>query len=90
QDEKDPLHPVKGAFRPFELGPRNCIGQELAQVEMRFVLALTARELDIIPQYPEGAPEAFGEKAYQSLKGEHIAASPKDGLPAKVVFRKSG
>ncbi|KAF6831294.1 hypothetical protein CPLU01_06851 [Colletotrichum plurivorum] len=90
QDEKDPLHPVKGAFRPFELGPRNCIGQELAQVEMRFVLALTARELEIIPQYPENAPEAFGEKAYQSLKGEHIAASPKDGLPAKVVLRKSG
>lgn len=89
QDEKDPLHPVKGAFRPFELGPRNCIGQELAQVEMRFVLALTVRELEVIPQYSEDAPEAFGEKAYQSLAGEHVAASPKDGLPAKIVFRKS-
>ena len=25
----DPLYPVKGAWRPFEYGPRNCIGQGL-------------------------------------------------------------
>ncbi|KAI9758853.1 MAG: hypothetical protein M1835_000509 [Candelina submexicana] len=34
------------AYRPFERGPRNCIGQELALLEFRVVLALTARRFD--------------------------------------------
>lgn len=33
-----------GAFRPFERGPRNCIGQELALLEARVILALTVRK----------------------------------------------
>ncbi len=31
------------AWRPFERGPRNCIGQELANMEARVILASTAR-----------------------------------------------
>ncbi|KAI9723680.1 MAG: hypothetical protein M1812_000980 [Candelaria pacifica] len=34
------------AYRPFERGPRNCIGQELALLEFRVLLALTARRFD--------------------------------------------
>jgi cytochrome P450 len=45
-DETDPLYPPRNAFRAFELGPRDCIGQFLAQVEMKLVLALTARDFD--------------------------------------------
>jgi cytochrome P450 len=45
-DEADPLYPPRNAFRAFELGPRDCIGQFLAQVEMKLVLALVTREFD--------------------------------------------
>ncbi|KAH8884061.1 cytochrome P450 [Thozetella sp. PMI_491] len=46
-DESDPLHPPKNAWRFFELGPRNCIGQHLAVTEIKLALALTARMFDI-------------------------------------------
>ncbi|XXG99346.1 Putative ATPase [Hypoxylon texense] len=44
--EGHPLHPVKNAWRPFELGNTRCICEELAMIEMKLVLALTVRELD--------------------------------------------
>jgi cytochrome P450 len=37
-----------GAWRPFERGPRNCIGQELAMIEARIVIALIARRFDFV------------------------------------------
>lgn len=36
------------AFRAFERGPRNCIGQELATIEARVVMALVARHFDFV------------------------------------------
>ncbi len=46
-DEKDPLHPPRNVWRPFELGARNCIGQHLATVEMKMVLALVLKDFDV-------------------------------------------
>ncbi|KAF7596387.1 hypothetical protein BBP40_002131 [Aspergillus hancockii] len=37
-----------GAWRPFERGPRNCIGQELANLEARAILACTVRRYDFV------------------------------------------
>lgn len=34
------------AWRPFERGPRNCIGQELTNLEARVILACTVRRYD--------------------------------------------
>lgn len=34
------------AWRPFERGPRNCIGQELANIEARVIVAMIARRYD--------------------------------------------
>ncbi|KAI3328552.1 cytochrome P450 [Ustulina deusta] len=36
------------AWRPFERGPRNCIGQELANLEARVVVALIGRRYDFV------------------------------------------
>ncbi|KAJ9641506.1 hypothetical protein H2199_005476 [Coniosporium tulheliwenetii] len=37
-----------GAWRPFERGPRNCIGQELANLEARVILACAVRRYDFV------------------------------------------
>lgn len=42
----EPIPP--SAWRPFERGPRNCIGQEMAFLEARVVVALTARRYDFV------------------------------------------
>jgi len=86
----DPLYPVKGAFRPFEFGPRNCIGQELAMLEIKLVLAMTIREFDIRATFQEweqvngrkGPNTVNGEIAYQSLDGTN---RPRDGFPCRVT-----
>jgi cytochrome P450 len=46
-DADDPLYPLKTAWRPFSIGPRNCIGQELAMAELKLVVVSVAREFDI-------------------------------------------
>ena len=92
-DEGDPLYPIKGAWRPFEFGPRNCIGQELAMIETKVILALMLRQFDIRAVYDEldskqrgqgikTTPE--GERAYQVLIA---TAKPAQGMPARVKRR---
>jgi cytochrome P450 len=53
----------KDAWRPFEKGPRNCIGQELAMVETKIIVALITREFDFVLEYPGEKPDLrfFGE-----------------------------
>ncbi|MCJ1437488.1 hypothetical protein MMC27_006875 [Xylographa pallens] len=89
--EGDPLYPVKGAFRPFEFGPRNCIGQEVVMLESRIIVALTVREFIVEPCYAEFdkrmgrvSKTVNGERAYQVLTG---SAKPVDGMPCRVRMR---
>ncbi|KAH8660177.1 cytochrome P450 [Xylariales sp. PMI_506] len=88
RDEKDPLYPVKHAWMPFSLGPRACIGQEMVQLEVRLVLALTIREIDIVPDYPKGAETFKGMEAFQVSTPEAVpSARIQDALPVKVKRR---
>jgi cytochrome P450 len=88
----DPLYPPKGGWRPFEHGPRNCLGQTLTLLDIKISLAMTVREFDIHDQYAEwdrlhpshGTKTVFGERAFQVPQG---AAHPTQGFPCKVSVR---
>lgn len=47
------LHPMKGAYRAFEIGPRNCVAQAFVMTELRVILACIVREFDFQPAYDE-------------------------------------
>ena len=86
--EGDPLHPVKGAWRAFEFGPRNCVGQELSLLEIKIVLAMTIRRFEVRAVYREWEREkgmrarsVSGEKGYQVLDGTN---RPRGGFPCRV------
>lgn len=88
-ERDDELRPLKNAWRPFEFGPRACIGTELALVELKVVLALTAREFELAEAYrerdrinkPIGVKAVNGERAYQIQLG---SAHPVNGFPARI------
>jgi cytochrome P450 len=89
---EDSLYPPKGGWRPFEYGPRNCVGQTLVVQDIKTVLAMTLREFDICPAYEEydklhptkELKTVSGERAYQVAIG---AAHPADGFPCRVSMR---
>ncbi|KAK0636604.1 cytochrome P450 [Bombardia bombarda] len=85
--EGDPLYVRKNTFRSFELGPRNCIGQELALLELKAILALTVREMDVEACYADDAPEVLGEKAYQVMLPWQVTGHPKGGMPVRIKMR---
>ncbi|KAL9098914.1 MAG: hypothetical protein Q9163_005510 [Psora crenata] len=88
----DPLYPVKGAWRPFEHGPRNCIAQELVVHEMKIVMVMVLRRFDVKPAYDEldrargakGIRTVHGERGYQVQMGE-----PNEQLPCRVAVAGS-
>ena len=90
----DTSNPIpKGAWRGFEHGPRNCIGQELAMLEMKIILPLMLRSFNVRTAYddfdrlhkakgPLRTPE--GERAFQMLLA---TGKPADDMPARVTRR---
>jgi cytochrome P450 len=90
----DPLYPKKASFRAFEHGPRNCIGQTLAMLELRVALVMTVRTFDITPAYEEwderhpkkGVRTVDGERVYQAEMGGG-GAHPVDGFPVRITIR---
>jgi len=68
-----------GAWRAFEHGPRNCIGQELAILESKVVLCNVAREFIVQDVYEEGGNKVNGEPAYQVQLSQ-----PAGDLPCRI------
>lgn len=86
--EGEPLHVRKNAFRPFELGLRNCIGQELAMLEIKAVLAMTIREFDIQSVYSDDDPQWLGDHCYPTSEpGEFATGHPAKSMPVRVTKR---
>lgn len=78
-----------GAWRPFERGPRSCIGLELANIEAKVILALVARRFDFakvgvgeLDLDGEGRP-VLDAKGYYRTKSELFNVSPPPLLREK-------
>lgn len=89
-EPNDPMYPVKGAWRGFEHGPRNCVGQELAMLEMKIGLVMIARRFTFKPAYDEmdaelgkPSPTVHGEQAYQVM-----SLQPRGDLPVRVKHQR--
>jgi len=72
------LYPPKNAWRPFELGSTRCIGEELAMMEIKLVLVLTVRDLELDfdsecwnkTQSPDGVSDTVdGNRVYRVGNG---------------------
>ncbi|KAJ4424043.1 hypothetical protein N0V82_001290 [Gnomoniopsis sp. IMI 355080] len=84
-----------GSWRPFERGPRSCIGLELANIEAKVILAQVARKYEFVKVgLGELELDADGqpmpdEKGYYRTKSELFntttpTAKPVDGTMMKV------
>ncbi|ORY61464.1 putative cytochrome P450 [Pseudomassariella vexata] len=74
-DPADPYFVPKDAWRPFEKGPRNCLGQTLALMQLKIALVMTLRTFDFAIVYENGT------YMYQTLD---VTAKPSQGLPTRV------
>ncbi|KAJ4423895.1 hypothetical protein N0V82_001481 [Gnomoniopsis sp. IMI 355080] len=94
QDTADKIPP--GAWRAFERGPRNCIGQELALIEARVVIAMVARHYDFVKvglgaaaiDRTTGKPGLDGHGQYKVdtkiYSTRQVTSKPVDGMEMQV------
>ncbi|KAI0894408.1 cytochrome P450 [Annulohypoxylon nitens] len=94
QDATDKI--PAGAWRAFERGPRGCIGQELAMIEARVLVALTVRRYDFTkigigaaslneatgqPEIGKHGQYKVAEEMYMKMQ---VTSKPVDDMMMKV------
>ena len=78
-----------GAYRPFERGPRNCIGQELAMLEGMVVLVSVARGFSFEKVGLTGRAVVDGGEKEKEVWSEHAVTSvPVDGMVMSVSMNE--
>ncbi|KAK6833448.1 hypothetical protein PG987_008142, partial [Apiospora arundinis] len=87
--------PPVSSWRPFERGPRSCIGQELANIEIRVIVAMLAQRYEFtkvgvgeLSTDHHGRP-TLNDKGQFHVKSEmyntiKITGKPVDGMMMKV------
>ncbi|KAM7184581.1 cytochrome P450 52A11 [Rhypophila sp. PSN 637] len=86
-----------GAWRAFERGPRSCIGQELATIEARVLIALVVRRYDFtkvglgavgLDENGEAELDNCGQKKVTAdmYMTREVTSKPADGMRMKVKF----
>lgn len=94
QKDSDSSIPAS-AFRAFERGPRNCIGQELATIEARVVMALVARHFDFskvgtgaaVLDGATGQPELDAHGQYKVAEKMYNVSSPNPAARKRRGWR---
>ncbi|KAI3320738.1 cytochrome P450 [Xylariaceae sp. AK1471] len=87
------MYPNKNAWRPFSMGPRNCIGMELAMVEIKLVAVLICREFDIQEAWEKWDLKQGPNHRRDMIDGQRLygcgqtVQHPKDGMPVHVRRR---
>ena len=86
-----PMHgfnPASPRFSPFTYGPRDCMGRNFAQMEMRIILAYLLRSFDFELAGPVAEPR-FDRAAYADDEGGSAARAAESAAAPATVARPS-
>lgn len=79
----NPLAIPRNAWRPFEKGPRSCIGETMAMIQTEVILVMLLGKFDFEKIW-RGCQQVEGEKLYQNFG---VTSKPKDGMPVRCRLR---
>ncbi|KAI9148738.1 putative sterigmatocystin biosynthesis P450 monooxygenase stcS [Paramyrothecium foliicola] len=81
------LHPYPDAFRPFEQGLRNCIGQTLVWNELKIAVIMTCRDLEIRDAYHDFDARKKREMGSLTRLRQRIFGKPLETLHGDRAYQ---
>jgi hypothetical protein len=86
------LYPPQNAYRPFDIGPRACIGVSMVMAEIKIVMIMAARTVTVTPAYDEWdylqaekggiwkkIVDSIGTEVINTVHGDRVYQSEKAG-----------